>query len=197
MAIAYFLIYGSIMVFQGTTSIAYFKDHVYSFALAAWFVTMIGVGKILSTVMIGKMASAGIIRSKKKVMMLGTFAYSMVWLVIWLGAGKFDNPWFWFTICALFGFFGGFMTLSFSQVKEWFPISIAGTAMSMMNVCLFLGSAIFTTVAGIVLNKVYILDNYQTLWMLMFAITFVAFLSVCLSREKKPDDPMFIPSKQE
>lgn len=190
MAVAYFLIYGTIMVFQGTTSIAYFRDHVYGFALAAWFVTMIGIGKIASTVAIGRLVSSGVIRSKKKVMCVGTFAYMITWAVIWLSAGELDSEWFWFAICTLFGFFGGFMTLSFSQVKEWFPVSLAGTAVSSMNVMLFLGASVLTTVAGIVLGGVYTLDNYVVLWGVMFAASLIAFLLVLLSREKTEDDPL-------
>ena len=195
MAIAYFLIYGTIMVFQGTTSIQYFRSDVYSFAMAAWFVTMIGVGKIVSTMLIGRLASRGVLRSKKKVMMTGTLLYAAVWGIIWLMAGKADDPWFWMSVCTMFGFFGGFMTLSFSQVKEWFPISIAGTAMSMMNVSLFLGSAVLTAVAGIVLHSVYTLENYSTLWCLMFASSVLAFLLVCLSKERKDGDRMIVPEE--
>ncbi len=195
MGLAYFLIYGTIMVFQGTTSIAYFKSHAYTFALAAWFVTMIGVSKIVSTILIGRLTSRGIVNSTKKLMMFGTFMYMLVWAVIWLFAGNIQNEWFWFFICALFGFFAGFMTLSFSQVKEWFPISISGTAMSAMNVLLFLGASIGTTIAGIVLHKEYVLSNYSTLWAIMFAATVIAFILVVLSKEKKEGDEMIMPKK--
>jgi sugar phosphate permease len=195
MGLAYFLIYGTIMVFQGTTSIAYFKSHVYTFALAAWFVTMIGVSKIVSTILIGRLTSRRIVNSTKKLMMFGTFMYMLVWAVIWLFAGNIQNEWFWFFICALFGFFAGFMTLSFSQVKEWFPISISGTAMSAMNVLLFLGASIGTTIAGIVLHKEYVLSNYSTLWAIMFAATVIAFILVVLSKEKKEGDEMIMPKK--
>lgn len=190
LGIAYFLIYGTIMVFQGTTSIAYFKSDVYAFALAAWFITMLGVGKIISTIIIGRLTSRKIIKSKKNVMIFGTLMYALIWAVIWLFAGEFNSEPFWFTICTLFGFFSGFMTLSFTQVKEWFPVSISGTAISFMNVLLFLGAAVLTAVAGIVLHKVYVLSNYSTLWGIMFAASVVALLLVILSREKKDTDHM-------
>ena len=193
MGLAYFLIYGTIMVFQGTTSIMYFKNHVYTFALAAWFVTMIGVSKIVSTVIVGRLTSRGVVNSKKKLMMFGTFMYMLVWAVIWVFAGDVQNEWFWFAVCALFGFFAGFMTLSFSQVKEWFPISISGTAMSAMNVLLFLGASIGTTVAGIVLHNEYTLENYSTLWAIMLIAAAAAFVLVVLSKEKKDGDPMIMP----
>lgn len=193
MGIAYFLVYGTIMVFQGTVAIAYFKNHVYAFAFAAWFITALGASKIVSTLLIGRMISRGIVNSKKKLMAFGTAMYVLVWAVIWLFAGNIDNELFWFAVCALFGFFSGFMTLSFTQVKEWFPVSIAGTAISFMNVLLFLGAAVFTTASGIILHTVYSLENYTALWGLMFAAALVALLMVLISKEKREDDPMISP----
>lgn len=188
MGLAYFMVYGSIMVFQGTTSIDYFNKHVYTFAGAAWFITMLAVGKIASTILIGILSSRGIIHSKKNVMAVGIFFFAAIWGIIWLYAGQINSQWFWMTVCTLFGFFGGFMTLSFTQVKEWFPIALAGTSVSAMNVLLFLGASICTTAAAIVLHKVYILANYQTLWMLMFFAAVIAFVLILLSKEKKEDD---------
>ena len=193
MGLAYFLVYGTIMVFQGTTSIAYFRDHVYGFPLAAWFVTMIGIGKIVSTVMIGRLVSRGTLRSKKRVTAAGTLAYAAVWAFIWLSAGDMDNQYVWFAVCALFGFFGGFMTLSFAQVKEWFPRSIAGTANSSMNVLLFLGASVGTTVAGLILHNVYTLENYGALWAVMFLAAAAASVLVLLSKERKEGDGLLIP----
>lgn len=188
MSIAYFLVYGSIMVFQGTTSIDYFGKHIYTFPMAAWFITMLAVGKIISTLLIGTLSSHGIIKSKKNVMAFGTFLFAVTWGIIWLFAGQFNDQWFWIVVCTLFGFFGGFMTLSFTQVKEWFPISIAGTSVSAMNVMLFLGASVCTTIASFVLHKQYIITNYQDLWLIMFIAAFVAFVMVALSKEKKEGD---------
>lgn len=188
MGLAYFMVYGTIMVFQGTTSIDYFNKHAYSFEWAAWFITMLGVGKIVSTILIGTLSSRGIIRSKKNVMASGIFFFAVTWGIIWLYAGQIESQWFWAAVCTLFGFFGGFMTLSFTQVKEWFPIALAGTSVSAMNVLLFLGAAICSSLANFVLHKVYILPNYQTLWMLMFFAAVIAFLLILLSKEKKEGD---------
>lgn len=80
------------------------------------------------------------------------------------------------------------MTLSFAQVKEWFPISIAGTAISSMNVLLFLGASIATTAAGLILHKVYSLENYSTLWAVMLLASAAAFVLVLLSKEKGEGD---------
>ncbi|MCQ2078617.1 MAG: MFS transporter [archaeon] len=190
MALAYFLVYGSIMVFQGTWAKYYFNN-AYDFAYSvAWFITLIGVGKILSTITIGVLNGRGILRSKRRAMLFGTFLYLCIWAVLWLEAGQIDNYWFWMGICFLFGFFGGFMSLSFTQVKEWYPISIAGTAVSATNTFLFLGSSVCTTIAAAIMGSTYLLDDFRTLWMLMFVAAVLAFILVFFSLEKKPGDAL-------
>lgn len=188
MALAYFLVYGSIMVFQGTWAKYYFNNS-YSFSLSvAWFITMIGVGKIISTVTIGILNGRGIIRSKRRTMLYGTFCFLIIWGILWVYAGRVDSYWFWFMINFLFGFFGGFMTLSFTQVKEWYPISIAGTAVSATNVFLFLGSSVCTTIAAAVMGSTYLLDDFRTLWLMMFVAVMIAVALIYFSVEKGPTD---------
>ena len=189
-ALAYFLVYGSIMTFQGTWAIKYF-DSVYDFAFAAsWMVTMVGIGKILSTVAIGTLTSRGILRSKRHTMILGTACFTAVWAVVFLLAGKVDSYWFWFVTSFLFGFFGGFMTLSFTQVKEWYPIAISGTAVSGMNIFLFLGASVCTSISSFVIGTTYSLENFSTLWGIMFVFSFVAMVLMVLSKEKKDGDDL-------
>jgi sugar phosphate permease len=189
MAIAYFLVYGAIMVFQGTWAKTYFNN-AYDFSLSVvWFITMIGAGKILSTVTIGILNGRGIIKSKRTAMIWGTAMFTAVWGLIWILAGHLENYWFWMTICFLFGFFGGFMTLSFTQVKEWYPTAISGTAVSAMNVFLFLGASVCTTITGFIIGTSYTIENFTLVWALMFAMSIAALFMVVLSIEKKEGDP--------
>jgi len=189
MAIAYFLVYGSIMVFQGTWANTYFKE-IYGFgATAAWLITILGIGKILSTAVIGVMNGRGIIRSKRTAMFWGTFLYVVTWGILWIFAGSMDNYWFWMGICFIFGFSGGFMTLSFTQVKEWYPTAISGTSVSAMNVFLFLGASVCTTLTAPIIGTTYTLENFSLVWALMFAVSLLALLMVFLSVEKKEGDP--------
>lgn len=188
-ALAYFLVYGSIMTFQGTWAVTYFNN-VYDFVLSAsWMVTALGVGKILSTLAIGGMTSRGIIRSKRKAMIYGTSVFTVLWAVIFVFAGDIDSYWFWFAISFAFGFFGGFMTLSFTQVKEWYPIAISGTAVSGTNIFLFLGASVCTTISGAIIGTAYTLDNFTVLWGLMLLFSAVAVVLLVLSVEKRPEDP--------
>ncbi len=188
-ALAYFFVYGSIMTFQGTWAVTYF-DNVYGFALSAsWMVTALGIGKIICTIAIGAMTSHGIIKSKRRAMIYGTAVFAAIWAVIFLFAGSVDSYWFWFAVSFAFGFFGGFMTLSFTQVKEWYPISVAGTAVSGTNIFLFLGASVCTTVSGAIVGTTYTLDNFSALWGLMTVFAIVAVVLLILSVEKKPDEP--------
>ena len=188
-ALAYFLVYGTIMTFQGTWAVTYFNS-VYGFVLSAsWMVTALGVGKILSTLAIGAMTSRGIIRSKRRTMIYGTSVFAAIWVVIFLFAGEIDSYWFWFAVSFLFGFFGGFMTLSFTQVKEWYPIAVSGTAVSGTNIFLFLGASVCTTVSGFVVGTSYTLENFTALWGLMTLFALVAVVLLALSVEKRPEDP--------
>ena len=190
-ALAYFLVYGSIMVFQGTWAIKYFNS-VYGFALsAAWMITALGIGKILSTVAIGALTTKGVITSKKSAMICGTAAFAAVWAVIFLFAGRIDSYWLWFSVSFLFGFFGGFMTLTFAAIKEWYPIAIAGTAVSAANIFLFLGASVGTTVSGWMIGTSYTLGNFSAVWGLMLAFAVVAVALLLLFREKSEADPVF------
>ncbi|MDR0888120.1 MAG: MFS transporter [Candidatus Methanoplasma sp.] len=184
LALAYFLIYGSIMVFQGTWAKVYF-DNVYDFALSVvWFITAVGVGKIISTVIIGVLSTRGIIRSKRRAMLFGTLCFAGIWAAIWLFAGEVDSYWFWMAVSFMFGFFGGFMTLSFTQVKECYPVAISGTAVSAMNVFLFLGASVCTTITEAVIGTSYTLDSFSELWMIMFIMSTIAVLLIFFSAER-------------
>jgi len=189
MAIAYFLVYGSIMVFQGTWANTYFRE-VYDFgASAAWLITVLGAGKILSTALIGVMNGRGIIKSKRTAMLWGSFMFAATWGVLWMFAGNMGYYWFWMVMCFIFGFTAGFMTLSYTQVKEWYPTAISGTSVSAMNLFLFLGASVFTTISSPIIGTTYTLENFSLVWALMFTAAVLAFLMVFLSIEKKEGDP--------
>ncbi len=190
-ALAYFLVYGSIMTFQGTWAVTYFNN-VYEFALSAsWMMTLLGIGKIASTLIIGAMTTRGLIRSKRKTMIAGTTAFTAVWIVICAFAGGIDSYAFWSVVSFLFGLFGGFMTLTFTQIREWFPTAISGTAVSGANIFLFLGASVCTTISGMMIGRSYTLENFTALWTLMTVFSAVAVVLLILSVEKKADQDPF------
>ena len=189
MAIAYFFVYGSIMVFQGTWANTYFSE-IYGFGVtAATLILVLSIGKLLSSLLIGILNWKGIIKSKRTAMFLGTLLFTATWGIIWVFAGHMDSFRFWMIICFIFGFSGGFMTLSFTQVKEWYPTAISGTSVAALNLFLFLGAAVCTTITDPIIGTSYTLDNFTLVWALMFVASIVASLMVYLSVEKKEGDP--------
>lgn len=184
MAISYFLVYGSIMVFQGTYAKVYFNTF-HSFAgLTIWIVSMISIGKVFSIAASGILTGRGIIKSKRSAMLWGTLGYSAVWLIMWLFIGGLESVWFWGIVSTLFGFFGGFMSLSFSQVKEWHPLSLSATSVGALNVFIFLGASVATTLSGLIIGEYpYALGDFSAVWGLMFLFSAIAVLAIYLSKE--------------
>lgn len=124
-------------------------------------------------------------------MILGGTAFALVWVVLFLFAGEIDSYWFWMAVSTLFGFFGGFMTLSFSQVKEWYPLAVSGTAVAATNIFLFLGASVFTTVSGFIIERPYTLNQFSLMWGLMAIASAAAVVLLIVSAEKKAGDPVF------
>ena len=91
----------------------------------------------------------------------------------------------WWIGILLYGFFGGFFVVCYAQIKELFPISMAGTSTAAFNLFPFAGGALFTIVGGLIVKTEVAsgyLGEYRTLWLLavicMLIATFCAFISV-------------------
>jgi MFS family permease len=173
-AAGYFLVYGSIMLFQGLWCVTYFLPH-YGRDPAIMLMTMIGVGKIISAAMAGTVAKK--IGSKRKVMMYANIGYLAIWGVIWMFAADGDMYWLWMCVNFMFGFFSGFMVLAFAQAKEWFPTSISATVISLVNTMIFAGAFVSQYIVSEIVGK-----NFSMLWGIMFfwvaAACILSYLSI-------------------
>lgn len=76
------------------------------------------------------------------------------------------------------------MSLSFAQVKEWYPIAIAGTSVSAMNIFLFLGASVSTTISAAIIGTDYVLSSFSLLWGIMLAFAVMATVLVSTSVER-------------
>ena len=167
-----------------------FYQNVYSFDTgdAGLMVTMVGVGMVFGCPIAGRLSDR-ILKSRKKVIIIGTVVYTVVWAVIWLTAGMdaFNNFAIQAAINFLFGFFGGFFVVSYAQIKELFPIAMAGTSTAALNLFPFAGGAILITVAGVlVTNKT--LAEFQNLWLIAFVLMIIGCICAFLSMEKADVD---------
>ena len=186
LAIWFFMIYGTIMLWQASQAGAFYQNGFQNFdaSQAGLMVTMVGVGMVFGCPIAGRLSDK-VLGSRKKVIIIGTIIYTIVWAVIWLTAGNeaMDNFGIQAVINFLFGFFGGFFVVSYAQIKELFPIAMAGTSTAALNLFPFAGGAILTTIAGfIVVNKT--LAEYQTLWMIAFILMVIGCICAFLSMEK-------------
>lgn len=191
LAIWFFMIYGTIMLWQASQAGAFYQN-VYSFSGgdAGLMVTMVGVGMVFGCPIAGRLSDK-VLKSRKKVIIIGTIVYTIVWAVIWLSAGMdaFNSFGLQAAINFLFGFFGGFFVVSYAQIKELFPIAMAGTSTAALNLFPFAGGAILITIAGVVVAD-KTLAEFQTLWLMAFVLMIIGCICAFLSMEKADVEKM-------
>ena len=188
LAIWLFIMYGTLMLWQASQAGSFYRS-VYGFsnASAGMMVTMVGVGMVVGCPLAGRLSDK-ILRSRKKVIIIGTVAYTIIWGLIWAlsGTDMVENAAIQYVINFLFGFFGGFFVVSYAQIKELYPIAMAGTSTAALNLFPFAGGAILITIAGFIVSD-QTLAQYQTLWLIAFIMTIFASICAFLSVEKGRD----------
>ena len=184
LAIWFFFMYGSIMVYQGLWAGPFFNDVLgWDKATYGMVLTFIGIGMIVGCPLAG-FISDKVLKSRKKVLIIGTVVYTITWAVIWLTAGHITSTVAYMAINFVFGFFGGFFVVSYAQIKELFPIAIVGTTTAALNIFPFAGGAILQQISGLMLID-RTLGSYQTIWLFMFVCMLIATVAAFLSKEKE------------
>ena len=189
LAIWFFFIYGTIMLWQASQAGGFYKN-VGGFEASDYsmFIMMVGIGMVVGCPLAGRLSDR-ILKSRKKVIIIGTIVYTLVWAVIWGTSGNDDivtNSVVQYIINFLFGFFGGFFVVSYAQIKELYPIAMAGTSTAALNLFPFAGGALLITVAGFIVSD-QTLEQYQTLWLMAFIMMIVACVCAFFSVEKEKD----------
>ena len=181
---AYFMVFGTMMLFQGRWIVSFFKSVPELLIAGTVMMTFLAVGKLISTAIASTVAKK--VGSKRKVMLAANIGYLGMWGVIWLLIGHINMFWFWAGVNFLFGFFGGFMSLVYAQTKEWFPASISGTVISLFNMIIFFGGGVFQTISIWVINeKSPMLSQFTTMWGIAFVCVAIACVLLYLSVENK------------
>ncbi len=186
LAIWFFALYGTIMLWQASQAGSYYQG-VCGFSKddAGLLLTMIGIGMVVGCPLAGRLSDR-VLNSRKKVVIIGTLVYTVIWAIIWATAGmeSMNNFAIQAAINFLFGFFGGFFVVSYAQIKELYPIAMAGTSTAALNLFPFAGGAILITIAGfIVTDKT--LAQYQTVWLMALVLMVIACVCAFLSVEKE------------
>lgn len=177
-AIIFFFMYGSLMVYQGLMGGPFFRDVLgwdkaeYGFSL-----TFVGLGMIAGCPASG-FISDRILRSRRKVVVVGTAAFTVMWGVMWFASGRLSDQAVYAVLHFVFGFFAGWYVPIYGQVKDAFPRSMTGTAIASLNIFPFAGGAVLQMVAGFMVAEGSLVD-YRAVWLLMtvgMAISFAAAL---------------------
>ena len=185
LAVWFFFMYGSIMVYQGLWAGPFYHDILgWDKATYGLVLTFIGIGMILGCPTAGYISDK-ILKSRKKVLIIGTVLYTITWAAIWITAGQITVTEAYMVINFVFGFFGGFFVVSFAQIKELFPMAIVGTSTAALNIFPFAGGAILQQLSGLMLAS-RSLESYQGLWLFMLICMVMATAAAFLSREKEP-----------
>ncbi len=183
LAIWFFFMYGSIMVYQGLWGGPFFRDVLgWDKATYATSLTFIGIGMIFGCPLAG-ILSDRVIRSRKKVVVIGTVIYTLIWAFMWFMAGDVESQEVYMAVHFLFGFFGGWFVASYAQVMELFPIAMAGTTIAALNIFPFLGGAVLQQLTGymIVNNS---LAEYRAVWLFMLVGMIIACICASVSKER-------------
>ena len=187
LAIWFFALYGTIMLWQASQAGSFYQNcGGFSKDDAGMLLTMVGVGMVFGCPLAGRLSDR-VLKSRKKVIIIGTLVYTVIWAVIYATSGSdgiVDSFAVQAAINFLFGFFGGFFVVSYAQIKELYPIAMAGTSTAALNLFPFAGGAILITIAGfIVTDKT--LGQYQTVWLMALVLMIIACVCAFLSVEKE------------
>ncbi len=192
LALWFFFMYGSLMVYQGLWAGPFFRDVLgWEKTTYASVLSFVAVGMVFGCPIAGYLSDK-VLKSRKKVLLAGTAVYIVIWAVIWSQAGNITSTTAYSAIHFLFGFFGGFFVVSYAQVKEWFPAAIVGTATGAYNIFPFLGGAIFMTLTGKMMavsaGATATVGQYKSVWFLMLVCMVFAFVCLSISKERGAEE---------
>ena len=151
LAIYAFVIYGTVMGFQGLWCIPYLQ-HTYGLPKqqAANILMFWAIGMGVGCFSIG-WASDRILKSRRKASLYGMIIYIVTWLplVIWPAS---IPVWMFYPLLFIMGFWCGSYVPNYAHIAEGQPHSFIATANGMLNIWYFAGGALFQAVMGLVLD---------------------------------------------
>ena len=150
-AIYAFMIYGTVMGFQGLWCIPYLQQ---TYGLpkqqAANMLMLWPIGMALGCLTAG-WVSDRVLKSRRKASLYGMIIYALTWLpvIIWPGSMPVDM---FYPLLFIMGFFCGAYVPNYAHIAEGQPHSFIATANGMLNIWYFVGGALFQAVMGLVLD---------------------------------------------
>jgi predicted MFS family arabinose efflux permease len=188
-----FFRYGTFVAIQGLWAGPYLMEILgYSPIKTGNILMMMSLGGIIGAPIGGRLSDR-VLRSRKKVVILGMFAYAVgiLFLTGWI---RITGEVFYYGLFFSLGFSMGFGMVVFSHIKELFDTRMAATAMTAINFFTMMGAAIFMQgmgkvieifpkVGGIYPPRAYHIAFLSCLLGMAIATVFYAF-----SRDTRPSD---------
>lgn len=150
-AIYAFMIYGTVMGFQGLWCIPYLQQ-IYGMPKqqAANMLMLWPIGMALGCLAAG-WVSDRVLKSRRKTSLYGMIIYAVTWLPVIIWPGTIAVEMF-YPILFIMGFFCGAYVPNYAHIAEGQPHSFIATANGMVNIWYFVGGALFQAVMGLVLD---------------------------------------------
>lgn len=150
-AVYAFVIYGTVMGFQGLWCIPYLQQ-IYGLPKqqAANMLMFWPIGMALGCFSIG-WASDRLLKSRRNASLYGIIIYAITWIpmVFWTDALP---VWAFYPLLFIMGFFCGAYVPNYAHIAEGQPHSFIATANGMLNIWYFVGGALFQALMGLVLD---------------------------------------------
>jgi sugar phosphate permease len=156
------------------------------------------VGNILSMVAVGLVAgspflgylSDSVLKSRKKVLVGCSFVTAVEWAIFYFQFQGLPIP-----VLHLFFLFigiciGASVIIAFTAVKELFPLAIAGTSVSCVNLFGFVGGIIYQPLIGYLMDMAgkvdgrYVPQGYRAAFLLLFLTSLVYLLCTFFVKEE-------------
>jgi len=187
-AAMFFVLYGTIMGFQGLWASPYLMN-VYGLtkAQAGAILMMIPIGMIFGCPIAGIVADK-LIPSKKRVVQIGVILNILTWipLVFMIDSMSLGTI---RILLFVYGFFAGWFVVMYANLKEHIDLRMSGTATGFLNFFVFAGGAVYQQVMGVIVeaapvtNKVIATSGFKNAFLLCLVTLIAALLFYSTQKE--------------
>jgi sugar phosphate permease len=151
LAVYAFAVYGPMMGFQGLWAVPYMMDILgFTKQVAANVVSWWAIGMIVGCPLSGYISDR-IMKSRKKVVIIGAVVYTLGWLYIAMSPGGWTVTTM-SAFCFFMGAFGGVYITNYAHISERLPRKVVGTAIGVFNLFYFVGGAFYQQYMGRLLD---------------------------------------------
>jgi MFS family permease len=164
--------------------------HIYKLGKtdAGYILSMLSIGLIAGSIILS-IISNRLLKSRKKVLIISSAITSLITALLAFNTNGFSELSL-YILCFFLGMSSGSISvISFTYVKELFPIEIAGTSTGLVNLFPFAGGAILQQVIGSILEyygktgNVFNLKGYEQGFLALFICALISLIFSILIKD--------------